>query len=121
MDRKKGRRWSSPARRDPARAALVLNGGIIPVMNGGDGVEDGVQQGTVKSAVRSKLRFPSCSGAESSLEMAAASGVVVEEVRSSPGSNEIAEEVRTGELRREVQGRSGEAPGLTKFWSFSPR
>jgi hypothetical protein len=52
--------------------------------------------------------------------MAAASGVVVEEVQSSPGSNKIAEEVRTGKLRREVQGRSGGAPGLTKFWSFSP-
>jgi hypothetical protein len=89
MDRKKGRRWISPARRDPARAALVLDGGVIPVMNGGDGVVDGVQQGTAKSAVRSKLRFASCSGAESSLEMAAASGVVVEEVRGSPGSNEM--------------------------------
>jgi hypothetical protein len=107
MDRKKGRRWSSPARRDPARAALVLDGGVIPVMNGGDAVVDGVQQGTAKSAVRSKLRFASCSGAESSLEMAAALGVIVEEVRGSPGSNEIAEEVRIGELRREVQGRSG--------------
>jgi hypothetical protein len=34
-----------------------------------------------------------------------------EDVRGSPGSNKNAEEVRTGELKREVQGRSGRASG----------
>jgi hypothetical protein len=47
--------------------------------------------------------------------MAAASDVVMEEVWGSPGSNEIAEEVRTGELRREVQGRSGGASGTHRI------
>jgi hypothetical protein len=34
-----------------------------------------------------------------------------EDVRGSPGSNKNAEEVRMGELKREVQGRSGGASG----------
>jgi hypothetical protein len=38
MDRKKGRRWSSPAKQSGEVAALELNGGEVSVMNGGDGV-----------------------------------------------------------------------------------
>jgi hypothetical protein len=41
----------------------------------------------------------------------AASGVIEEDVWGSPGSNKNAEEVRTGELKRVVQGRSGGASG----------
>jgi hypothetical protein len=55
--------------------------------------------------------YTSCGEAEERLEAAAASGVVEEEVRGSPGSSENAKEVRTGELRGEVQWRSGGAFG----------
>jgi hypothetical protein len=40
--------------------------------------------------------------AEGRLESTAASGIVEEDVRGSPGSNKNTEEVRTGELKREV-------------------
>jgi hypothetical protein len=53
--------------------------------------------------------FASRGNVKERLESMAASGVVEEDVRGAPGSNKNAEEVRTGELKREVQGRSGGA------------
>jgi hypothetical protein len=53
--------------------------------------------------------FASQGDVEERLESIVTSGVVEEDVRGSPRSNKNAEEVRTGELEREVQGRSGGA------------
>jgi hypothetical protein len=55
------------------------------------------------------VTFASQGDVEERLESTAASGIIEEDDRGAPGLNKNAEEVRTGELKREVQGRSGGA------------
>jgi hypothetical protein len=58
--------------------ALVVDGGVIPMMNGGDGVVDGVQQTTATSNMWSSTTDASRGDGEWWLEATAASVVVGE-------------------------------------------